>query len=87
MFFAVGQGPKLQKIHILNQKMGLVGSRNFLVSLQTHILSRKVWSGCVTTPIGNTPILEVKASLKGTLRYQKKIYTRHMPHMGACFWK
>ena len=25
--------------------------------------------------------------IKSTLRYQKKIYTRHMPHMGACFWK
>ena len=22
-----------------------------------------------------------------TLRYEKKIYTRHMSHMGACFWK
>ena len=25
-----GQGPKLQKVHILNRKLGLVGSRNFL---------------------------------------------------------
>ena len=26
----IDQGPKLQKIHFWNQKMGLVGSRNFL---------------------------------------------------------
>ena len=25
--------------------------------------------------------------IKSTLKYQKKFYTRHMSHMGACFWK
>ena len=40
------------------------------------------------------PILEVKASsrgtisyIKSTLRYQKKNYTRDISHMGACFWE
>ena len=28
--WSIGQGPKLQKIHFLNQKTGLGGSRNFL---------------------------------------------------------
>ena len=42
-----------------------------------------------TGPLGlnGKSILVVKAYLRGTLRYQKKFYTRHMSHMGACFWK
>ena len=82
-----------RKMEVKNQKISTPKwfktqtrfSKIIILWLTNHTCHSPKWHG---------PILEVKASLRGTpthikstLRYQKKFYTRHMSHMGACFWK
>ena len=45
----IGKGPKLQKIHFWNRKMGLVGSRNFLKMLSIQRLSHLPFEVRVTS--------------------------------------